>query len=161
MDHASLLALLEALDNRWETEERRREERYMALIERVRLAITPNVPTGPVMTAPKAWAQKRTAKDDPEASLFAFEQLATKVVVQKLCDHMVHWLEYTQKTSLQMGKALVVEKFCHVVGAETEARIRRHNPDTMKDAVKLAEDLEDSLVSTKTGLLTAPVQRSS
>ncbi|MGH0152667.1 UNVERIFIED_CONTAM: hypothetical protein FKN15_062921 [Acipenser sinensis] len=60
-----------------------------------------------------------------------------------------------------MGEAIVVEQFCHVVSAKIQAWIRRHNPDALEEAVKLAEDFKDSLVSTKTGLLTAPVQRSS
>ncbi|RXM30133.1 Zinc finger protein with KRAB and SCAN domains 3 [Acipenser ruthenus] len=61
-----------------------------------------------------------------------------RVVMQKLHDHMVHWLEPTQKTSLQMGEAIVVEQFCHVVGAETQAWIWRQNSDNLEDAVKLA-----------------------
>ncbi|MGH0155480.1 UNVERIFIED_CONTAM: hypothetical protein FKN15_067215 [Acipenser sinensis] len=78
------------------------------------------------------------------------------VVAQKLCDHMVHWLNPTKKTSLQMGEAIVVEQFCHVVGTDTQAWIWCHNPDTLEDAVKLAEDFEDSLVSARTDRLTAP-----
>ncbi|RXM29184.1 hypothetical protein EOD39_2363 [Acipenser ruthenus] len=67
MNRAALSALLEALDNRQESTERRREERYMALIERVGLAIQPTVPTAPVMTAPKARPEKMTAEDDPDS----------------------------------------------------------------------------------------------
>ncbi|MGH0177391.1 UNVERIFIED_CONTAM: hypothetical protein FKN15_011469 [Acipenser sinensis] len=63
--------------------------------------------------------------------------------------------------SLQVGEAIVVEQFCHVVGAKTQAWIRCHNPNTQEEAVKLAEDFEDSLVPAKTSLLTVPVQRSS
>ncbi|XP_033852947.3 uncharacterized protein LOC117398065 [Acipenser ruthenus] len=51
------------------------------------------------------------------------------------------------KTNVQMGETIVVEQFCHVVGADTQAWIRRHNPDTLEGAVKLAEDYEDSLES--------------
>ncbi|MGH0152463.1 UNVERIFIED_CONTAM: hypothetical protein FKN15_059110 [Acipenser sinensis] len=54
-----------------------------------------------------------------------------------------------------------VLSLCHVVGAEIQEWIRHHNPENLEDAVKLAEDLEDSLVSAKTGLLTASAQRSS
>ncbi|MGH0129806.1 UNVERIFIED_CONTAM: hypothetical protein FKN15_052157 [Acipenser sinensis] len=59
-----------------------------------------------------------------------------------------------------MGEAIVIEQFCHVVGAETQGWIRRHNPDTLEQAVKLAEDFEDSLTSAQIGLLTPPTQRS-
>ncbi|MGH0149231.1 UNVERIFIED_CONTAM: hypothetical protein FKN15_021052 [Acipenser sinensis] len=72
-----------------------------------------------------------------------------------------YWLNPAQKTNLQMGEAIVVEQFCHVVGAETQAWIRCLNSDNLEYAVKLAEDLEDSLVSAQTGLLTSPAQRSS
>ncbi|MGH0166097.1 UNVERIFIED_CONTAM: hypothetical protein FKN15_064892 [Acipenser sinensis] len=85
-----------------------------------------------------------------------------QVVAQKLCDHMVQWLNPTKKTCLQMGEAMVVEQFCHVVGPGTQVWIRRHNPDMLEAAVKLAEDFEDSLVSSRTDLLTAaPVPQSS
>ncbi|MGH0139554.1 UNVERIFIED_CONTAM: hypothetical protein FKN15_069811 [Acipenser sinensis] len=84
-----------------------------------------------------------------------------RVVAQKLCDHMIHWLTPALKTTAQMGEAIVIEQFCHVVGAETQGWIRRHNPDTLEQAVKLAEDFEDSLVSAQTGLLTPLPQRSS
>ncbi|MGH0147717.1 UNVERIFIED_CONTAM: hypothetical protein FKN15_017524 [Acipenser sinensis] len=43
-----------------------------------------------------------------------------------------------------MGEAIVLEHFCHVVSTETQDWIRRHNPDTLEAAVKLAEDFEDS-----------------
>ncbi|MGH0167657.1 UNVERIFIED_CONTAM: hypothetical protein FKN15_070216 [Acipenser sinensis] len=72
---------------------------------------------------------------------------------------MVHWLTPEKKTNVQMGEAIVVEQFCHVVGADTQAWIRRHNPDTLEGAVKLAEDYEDSLVSARTGILSAPALR--
>ncbi|XP_058851963.1 uncharacterized protein LOC131699403 isoform X2 [Acipenser ruthenus] len=84
-----------------------------------------------------------------------------RVVVERLCDHMVHWLTPAKKTNLQMGEAVVVEQFYHVVGTETQAWIRRHNPDTLEKVVKLAEDFEDSLVSTQTWILPAPVHHSS
>ncbi|MGH0145898.1 UNVERIFIED_CONTAM: hypothetical protein FKN15_007271 [Acipenser sinensis] len=74
---------------------------------------------------------------------------------------MVHWLTPGKKTAQQMGEAIVVEQFCHVVGAETQAWIRRHNPDTLEEAVKLAEDFEDSLTSARIGILSAPALRSS
>ncbi|MGH0136705.1 UNVERIFIED_CONTAM: hypothetical protein FKN15_062013 [Acipenser sinensis] len=74
---------------------------------------------------------------------------------------MVHWLTPGKKTPQQMGEAIVVEQFCHVVGAETQAWIRRHNPDTLEEAVKLAEDFEDSLTSARIGILSAPALRSS
>ena len=229
MDYATLSALLEQLDSRREVEERRREERYTALIERVGLAIPPTASAECSFRAPKARTQKMTADDDPEAYLVAFERLATtaswprqfwasqlgpcligeaqaayqamgdddaaqydlvklailrrlnimeethrvrfreyrrspnvrpRVVAQKLCDHMIHWLTPALKTTAQMGEAIVIEQFCHVVGAETQGWIRRHNPDTLEQAVKLAEDFEDSLVSAQTGLLTPPPQRS-
>ncbi|MGH0191045.1 UNVERIFIED_CONTAM: hypothetical protein FKN15_054891 [Acipenser sinensis] len=60
-----------------------------------------------------------------------------------------------------MGEAIVVEQFCHVVGADTQAWIWRHNPDTLEATVKLAEDYEDSLVSARTGILSAPALRNS
>ncbi|MGH0160607.1 UNVERIFIED_CONTAM: hypothetical protein FKN15_039489 [Acipenser sinensis] len=63
---------------------------------------------------------------------------------------MVLWLNPAQKTSLQIGEVFVVEQFCHVVGAETQAWIRCHNPDIMEKALKLTEDFEDSQVSTQT-----------
>ncbi|MGH0169641.1 UNVERIFIED_CONTAM: hypothetical protein FKN15_057226 [Acipenser sinensis] len=66
-----------------------------------------------------------------------------------------------RKSGIQMGEAIVTEQFCYVVGAETQAWRRRHNPDTLEAAVKLAEDFEDSLISAKTGLLIAPLPRSS
>ncbi|MGH0173459.1 UNVERIFIED_CONTAM: hypothetical protein FKN15_001819 [Acipenser sinensis] len=72
---------------------------------------------------------------------------------------MVHWLTPGKKTAQQMGEAIVVEQFCHVVGAETQAWIRRHNPDTLEEAVKLAEDFEDSLTSARIGILSAPALR--
>ncbi|XP_058841537.1 uncharacterized protein LOC131697382 [Acipenser ruthenus] len=221
MDPAALSAILEALDSRREAEERRREERYTALIERVGMGMT-SAATGPVMVTPKARAQKMTAEDDPEAYLVAFEWLATtaawpreywasqlgpclmgeaqaayramtdedagqyelvkqamlrrlnitgethrvrfqefqrpsntrpRVVAQRLCDHMAQWLNPSQKTGIQMGEAIVMEQFCHVVGAETQAWIRRHNPTTLEQAVALAENFEDSLVSARTTLL--------
>ncbi|MGH0166974.1 UNVERIFIED_CONTAM: hypothetical protein FKN15_051986 [Acipenser sinensis] len=77
---------------------------------------------------------------------------------------MVHWLNPAEKTGQQMGEAIVLEQFCHVVGAETQGWIRRHNPTTLEAAVRLAEDYEDSLVSVKTGPLTplvAPITRGS
>ncbi|XP_058848156.1 uncharacterized protein LOC117402822 [Acipenser ruthenus] len=64
--------------------------------------------------------------------------------------------ETHRKTNVQMGEAIVVEQFCHVVGADTQAWIRRHNPDTLEGAVKLSEDYEDPLVSARTGILSAP-----
>ncbi|XP_041102510.1 polymeric immunoglobulin receptor-like [Polyodon spathula] len=64
-------ALLEVLDCRGEIEQRMREERYMALIERVGIAMISSAPT-----APKARAQKMMAEDDPEAYLVIFEWLA-------------------------------------------------------------------------------------
>ncbi|MGH0146379.1 UNVERIFIED_CONTAM: hypothetical protein FKN15_012866 [Acipenser sinensis] len=60
-----------------------------------------------------------------------------------------------------MGEAIAVEQFCHVVGAETQVWIRRHNPATLEAAIKLAEDFEDSLVSAHNNLATAPVHWSS
>ncbi|MGH0157293.1 UNVERIFIED_CONTAM: hypothetical protein FKN15_054958 [Acipenser sinensis] len=76
-DRNALAELLEALDSRQDTEERRREERYTALIERVGLALsTAPAPTGtPVMSVPKAWAMKMMAQDDPEVYLVTFERL--------------------------------------------------------------------------------------
>ncbi|MGH0129492.1 UNVERIFIED_CONTAM: hypothetical protein FKN15_067602 [Acipenser sinensis] len=68
MDPTTLSAILEALDSRREAEERRREERYTALIEGVGMGMT-SAATGPVLVAPKARAQKMTAEDDPEAYL--------------------------------------------------------------------------------------------
>ncbi|MGH0149802.1 UNVERIFIED_CONTAM: hypothetical protein FKN15_016115 [Acipenser sinensis] len=232
MDRNALAELLQALESRRDAEERRREERYTALIERVGLAVaaatTPT--TTPLMSPPKARAMKMSAEDDPEAYLVAFERLATaaawprefwasqlgpcligeaqaayqamsdqhateydlvkqailrrlnittethrarfreyrrapetrpRVVAERLCDHMVHWLTPGKKTPQQMGEAIVVEQFCHVVGAETQAWIRRHNPDTLEEAVKLAEDFEDSLTSARIGILSAPALRSS
>ncbi|XP_058888002.1 uncharacterized protein LOC131738165 isoform X1 [Acipenser ruthenus] len=232
MDRNALAELLQALESRRDAEERRREERYTALIERVGLAVaaatTPT--TTPLMSPPKARAMKMSAEDDPEAYLVAFERLATaaawprefwasqlgpcligeaqaayqamsdhhatdydlvkqailrrlnittethrarfreyrrapetrpRVVAERLCDHMVHWLTPGKKTAQQMGEAIVVEQFCHVVGAETQAWIRRHNPDTLEEAVKLAEDFEDSLTSARIGILSAPALRSS
>ncbi|XP_058869672.1 uncharacterized protein LOC131720990 [Acipenser ruthenus] len=225
MDPASFAAVLEALDSRREVEERRREERYTALIERVGMGMTSAATTGPVMVAPKARAQKMTVEDDPEAYLVAFERLATtaawpreywasqlgpcligeaqaayramtdedaaqydlvkqailrrlnitgethrvrfrefrrppntrpRVVAQRLCDHMAQWLNPSQKTGVQMGEAIVMEQFCHVVGGETQAWIRRHNPTTLDQAVALAENFEDSLMSAQTTLLNYP-----
>ncbi|XP_058862677.1 uncharacterized protein LOC131704957 [Acipenser ruthenus] len=224
MDPTTLSAILEALDSRREAEERRREERYTALIERVGMGMT-SAATGPVLVAPKARAQKMTVEDDPEAYLVAFERLATtaawpreywasqlgpcligeaqaayramtdddaaqydlvkqailrrlnitgethrvrfrefqrppntrpRVVAQQLCDHMAQWLNPSQKTGIQMGEAIVMEQFCHVVGAETQAWVRRHNPTTLEQAVALAENFEDSLVSARTTLLDCP-----
>ncbi|MGH0166019.1 UNVERIFIED_CONTAM: hypothetical protein FKN15_050659 [Acipenser sinensis] len=77
-----------------------------------------------------------------------------KVVAEQLCDHMVHWL--TSAKNLQMGEAVIVEQFCHVVGAETQASLWCHNPDTLEEAVKLAKDFEDSLVSARIRMLMAP-----
>ncbi|MGH0162486.1 UNVERIFIED_CONTAM: hypothetical protein FKN15_063132 [Acipenser sinensis] len=65
-----------------------------------------------------------------------------------------------KKTNLQMGEAVVVEQFCNVIGADTQAWIRIHNPDTLEDALKLAEDFEDSLVSVRIGALSIPALRS-
>ncbi|CAM4731012.1 unnamed protein product [Leuciscus chuanchicus] len=59
-----------------------------------------------------------------------------------------------------MGEAIVIEQFCHVVGAETQGWIRCDNPDTLEQAVKLAEDFEDSLTSAQIGLLIPPTQLS-
>ncbi|MGH0124628.1 UNVERIFIED_CONTAM: hypothetical protein FKN15_076716 [Acipenser sinensis] len=42
-----------------------------------------------------------------------------------------------------------------------QAWIRHHNPDTLEEAVKLAEDFEDSLTSAWIGILSAPALRSS
>ncbi|MGH0145146.1 UNVERIFIED_CONTAM: hypothetical protein FKN15_025624 [Acipenser sinensis] len=83
-----------------------------------------------------------------------------RVVAQQLCDHMVHWLTPALKTSAQMVEAIVIEQFCRVVGAETQAWIQSHNPNTLNQAVKLAEDFQDSLVSAQSGLLTTPTLRS-
>ncbi|XP_041114346.1 E3 ubiquitin-protein ligase TRIM58-like [Polyodon spathula] len=66
---------------------------------------------------------------------------------------MVHWLTPEKKTTQQMGEAIVVEQFCHVVSAKTQAWIRHHNPDTLEEAVRLAEDYEDSLMSAPVGIL--------
>ncbi|MGH0124085.1 UNVERIFIED_CONTAM: hypothetical protein FKN15_023642 [Acipenser sinensis] len=49
MDPTTFSAILEALDSRREVEERRREERYTALIERVGMGMTAAA-TGPVMS---------------------------------------------------------------------------------------------------------------
>ncbi|MGH0148728.1 UNVERIFIED_CONTAM: hypothetical protein FKN15_038870 [Acipenser sinensis] len=81
---------------------------------------------------------------------------------QRLCDHVVHWLSPTQKTGPQMGEAIVTEQFCHVAGAETQAWIRHHKPDTLEAAMNLVEDFQDSLISAKTSLLTtSPIPWSS
>ncbi|MGH0164536.1 UNVERIFIED_CONTAM: hypothetical protein FKN15_060057 [Acipenser sinensis] len=66
MDITALTTLLQALEHRRETEERQREERYTALIERVGLGTAPQTPAIPVMAPPKARAQKMTAEDDPD-----------------------------------------------------------------------------------------------
>ncbi|MGH0127559.1 UNVERIFIED_CONTAM: hypothetical protein FKN15_031313 [Acipenser sinensis] len=58
MDVATLTALLQALEQRRETEERQREERFTALIERVGLGNARQAPAVPVMVPPKARAQK-------------------------------------------------------------------------------------------------------
>ncbi|MGH0143329.1 UNVERIFIED_CONTAM: hypothetical protein FKN15_007391 [Acipenser sinensis] len=84
-----------------------------------------------------------------------------RVVAERLCDHMIHWLTPEKKTNLQMGEAVVVEQFCHVVGADTQAWIGRHNPHTLEDVVKMSEDYEHSLVSARTGILSVPVLPSS
>ncbi|MGH0170955.1 UNVERIFIED_CONTAM: hypothetical protein FKN15_073347 [Acipenser sinensis] len=55
-----------------------------------------------------------------------------------------------KKSGVQMGEAII-----------TQAWIRRHNPDTLEVKVKLAENFEDSMISSKTGLPTAPSPRSS
>ncbi|MGH0191449.1 UNVERIFIED_CONTAM: hypothetical protein FKN15_062042 [Acipenser sinensis] len=70
MDRNALTELLEALESRRDAEERRREERYTALIERVGLALStvPAPTAAPAMSAPKARAMKMSAEDDPEAS---------------------------------------------------------------------------------------------
>ncbi|MGH0153241.1 UNVERIFIED_CONTAM: hypothetical protein FKN15_024795 [Acipenser sinensis] len=79
MDRHALAELLDALDSRQDTEERRREECYTALIERVGLALSTALdPTGtPAMSAPKDRTIKLSAEDDPEGYLVGFEQLAT------------------------------------------------------------------------------------
>ncbi|MGH0159746.1 UNVERIFIED_CONTAM: hypothetical protein FKN15_038159 [Acipenser sinensis] len=79
MDRNALTELLEALESRRDAEERRREERYTALIERVGLALStvPAPTAAPAMSAPKARAMKMSAEDDPEAYLVAFERMAT------------------------------------------------------------------------------------
>ncbi|MGH0128426.1 UNVERIFIED_CONTAM: hypothetical protein FKN15_044306 [Acipenser sinensis] len=66
MDRNTLAELLEALDSRWDAEERRREQHYTAVIERVGLAFsTAPAPTGtPAMLAPKARAMKMMTEDD-------------------------------------------------------------------------------------------------
>ncbi|MGH0124136.1 UNVERIFIED_CONTAM: hypothetical protein FKN15_034820 [Acipenser sinensis] len=68
MDRNALAELLQALESRRDAEERRREERYTALIERVGLAVaaatTPT--TTPLMSPPKARAMKMSAhKQEP------------------------------------------------------------------------------------------------
>ncbi|MGH0156765.1 UNVERIFIED_CONTAM: hypothetical protein FKN15_050331 [Acipenser sinensis] len=83
MDIAALTTLLQALEHRREMEDRQREERYTALIERVGLGNAPQTPAIPVMAPPKARAQKMTAEDDPEAYLVAFERLATTALWPK------------------------------------------------------------------------------
>ncbi|MGH0164902.1 UNVERIFIED_CONTAM: hypothetical protein FKN15_069974 [Acipenser sinensis] len=45
-----------------------------------------------------------------------------------------------QENQSANGEAVVVEQFCHVVDAETQAWIRCHNHDSLDKAVKLAED---------------------
>ncbi|RXN01335.1 hypothetical protein EOD39_7064 [Acipenser ruthenus] len=62
---------------------------------------------------------------------------------------MAHWLGPLQKTGVQMGEGMVMEQFCHVVGAETQAWICYHNLVTLEEAVKLAEDYEESLTSSR------------
>ncbi|MGH0129812.1 UNVERIFIED_CONTAM: hypothetical protein FKN15_047165 [Acipenser sinensis] len=69
MDITALTTLLQALEHRRETEERQREERYTALIERVGLGTAPQTPAIPVMAPPKARAQKMTAEDDIKSCL--------------------------------------------------------------------------------------------
>ncbi|MGH0170666.1 UNVERIFIED_CONTAM: hypothetical protein FKN15_059653 [Acipenser sinensis] len=79
MDHNALAELLEALESRRDVEERRREERYTALIERVGLALStvPAPTAAPAMSALKARAMKMSVEDEPVAYLVAFERLAT------------------------------------------------------------------------------------
>ncbi|MGH0167355.1 UNVERIFIED_CONTAM: hypothetical protein FKN15_052395 [Acipenser sinensis] len=64
MDRNALVELLQALESRRDAEERRREERYTALIERVGLVVaaatTPT--TTPLMSPPKARAMKMSAE---------------------------------------------------------------------------------------------------
>ncbi|MGH0155146.1 UNVERIFIED_CONTAM: hypothetical protein FKN15_028440 [Acipenser sinensis] len=196
MDRNTLAELLEALDSRLDTEERRSEELSTALIERVGLALStaPAPCATPAMSAPKYLVMKMTAENDPEAYLVAFERMSAgalgkpagtlsdramsdlsaasydlvklsvlrrinitaeihrvrfreyrrspetrpRVVAERLCDHTVHWLTPEKKTNLEMGKAMVVEQFCHVVSANTQAWIRCHNHDALEAAVKLA-----------------------
>ncbi|XP_041132370.1 myeloid leukemia factor 2-like [Polyodon spathula] len=71
-----------------------------------------------------------------------------RVVVQQLCDHMVHWLSPTQKTGLQMGDAIAV----------IQVWIWHHNPATLEDAIKL--DFEDTLISAHMNLFTTPIYHS-
>ncbi|MGH0128749.1 UNVERIFIED_CONTAM: hypothetical protein FKN15_044101 [Acipenser sinensis] len=59
MDRNALAELLQALESRRDAEERRREERYTALIERVGLAVA--AATTPT-TTPKTNKERRTAK---------------------------------------------------------------------------------------------------
>ncbi|MGH0121778.1 UNVERIFIED_CONTAM: hypothetical protein FKN15_075526 [Acipenser sinensis] len=67
MDRNALAELLQALESRRDAEERRREERYTALIERVGLAVAAATAptTTPRMSPPKARAMKMSAEDDP------------------------------------------------------------------------------------------------
>ncbi|MGH0180360.1 UNVERIFIED_CONTAM: hypothetical protein FKN15_004003 [Acipenser sinensis] len=76
-----------------------------------------------------------------------------RVVAQRLCDHMVHWLCPREKTGVQMGEAIALEQFCHVVGAKTQAWIWRHNLATLEATIRLAEDFEDSLISSPISLM--------
>ncbi|MGH0133249.1 UNVERIFIED_CONTAM: hypothetical protein FKN15_025379 [Acipenser sinensis] len=50
MDVATLSALLEEMDYKREAEDKKREERYTALIEKVGIRDDPHVPAGPMMT---------------------------------------------------------------------------------------------------------------
>ncbi|XP_041082890.1 zinc finger protein 444-like [Polyodon spathula] len=82
-----------------------------------------------------------------------------RAVAQQLRNHMAQWLNLSQKTGVQMGEAIVMEQFCHVVGAETQAWIRRHNPTTLDQAMALAETFEDARMSAQTTLLNCPLPR--
>ncbi|XP_041132356.1 zinc finger protein 449-like [Polyodon spathula] len=79
-----------------------------------------------------------------------------RVVAQRLCNNMAQWLNTTQKTGVQMGEAIVMEQFYHVVGAETQAWIHQRNPATLDQAVALAENFEDALMSSQSTLMNCP-----
>ncbi|MGH0137921.1 UNVERIFIED_CONTAM: hypothetical protein FKN15_066508 [Acipenser sinensis] len=79
------------------------------------------------------------------------EGVRPRIVAQQLWDHMTKWLRPAERGAEAVAQSVAIDQFLAVVGADTQAWVARHSPETMEKAVELAEAYEDSLLRASPG----------